>query len=124
MRMLVGVMVAGALGAAVRYGLDGVVSRRLPGAFPWGTLAVNLSGCLLVGLLYTLLVDRFRVDPALRTAVIVGFIGSYTTFSTLMLESTRLLQDRSYALALANAAGSVVLGLLAVSAGILLARAL
>ena len=123
MRTLVGVMIAGALGAAARYGLDGVVSDRVGASFPWGTLVINVSGSLVLGFVFTLLTERVAVDTALRFAITTGFIGSYTTFSTWMLETVRLAQDRSYLLATANAVGSVVLGLLAVGAGIVAARA-
>lgn len=122
MRILVAIMIAGAFGAAARYGLDGVVSDRTGGAFPWGTFVINISGSLLLGFLYTVLVDRFSVDPVVRTAVTVGFIGSFTTFSTLTLETVQLLQDRSYLLAVADGAGSMIVGLLAVGVGIVLGR--
>lgn len=122
MRLLVGVMVGGALGAAARYGLDGLISDWTGGAFPWGTFVVNISGSLLLGFLYTVFVDRFSVDPVVRTAVTVGFIGSFTTFSTLTLETLQLMQDRSYPLALANAGGGLLAGLLAVGAGTALGR--
>ena len=83
----IGIAIAGALGALARYGMDGVVSTRQPGAFPWGTLVVNVSGTFLLGLVFTLLTERLAVDPWLRTSVTVGFLGAYTTFSTLALES-------------------------------------
>ncbi len=124
MRALAGIMVAGSLGAAARYGVDGIVSQHLPGAFPWGTLVVNISASLLLGVVFTLATQRLALDPAARLALTTGFIGSYSTFSTLMLESVRLAQEGSLALAALNAGGSVVLGMLAVSTGILIGRAL
>jgi CrcB protein len=117
-----GIAVAGALGALARYGLDGLVSRRAPGAFPWGTFAVNVSGSLVLGLAFTLLTERLTVDPWLRSALTIGFLGAYTTFSTLSLESYRLLADGAVGLALANMLGSMGAGLAAVYAGVVLGR--
>lgn len=123
MRTAVGIGIAGGLGALARYGLDGLVSRRA-GAFPWGTFAVNVSGAFLLGLVVTLLGERFAVAPWLRASVAIGFLGAYTTFSTLSLESYRLLEARSYVLAGANLLGSVAAGLLALYGGVVLGRAL
>jgi CrcB protein len=117
-----GIAVAGALGALARYGLDGLVSRRAPGAFPWGTFAVNVSGSLVLGLAFTLLTERLTVDPWLRSALTIGFLGAYTTFSTLSLESYRLFADGATGLALANMLGSMGAGLAAVYAGVVLGR--
>lgn len=124
MRTLLAVMGAGALGAACRYGLEGMVANRVSGQMPWGTLAVNVSGCLVIGFLSTLLTDRFAIDPALRVGLTVGFVGSYTTFSTLLLESTQLAQDGSVAVAAFNVALSLVLGFIAVLAGAAIGRVL
>jgi len=108
---------AGFLGAVARYQLDGLISRHVDGPFPWGTFAVNLSGCFVLGLLSTLLVGRLVADSALRTALTVGFLGAYTTFSTFTLQSVSLVRDGSLGLALAYVTASVVLGLLAAWAG-------
>jgi fluoride exporter len=97
--------------ALLRYWLDGVVSRRTGGAFPWGTFVVNVSGSFLVGLLFTLLTERYRVDTWIRSGLMIGFLGAYTTFSTLSLETYRLLEDRAVGLGAANALGSVAAGL-------------
>jgi CrcB protein len=122
MRTLLAVMVAGALGAGCRYGLEGMVSNRMSGEMPWGTFAVNVSGCLVIGVLSTLLTERFAIDPALRIGLTVGFVGSYTTFSTLVLESTQLAQGGSYVVALFNVIVSLVAGCVAVLAGAALGR--
>lgn len=124
MRTLVGIMVAGSLGAAARYGVDGFVSQHLAGAFPWGTFAVNVSASLLLGIVFSLTTERVVVDASTRMILTVGFIGTYSTFSTLMLESARLLEEGAFALAALNAGGSVVAGLVAVGAGIVIGRAL
>jgi fluoride exporter len=116
------IAIFGALGALARYGLDGVIARRAPGAFPWGTFAINVTGSFLLGLVFTLLTERLRVDPWLRSALTTGFLGSYTTFSTLSLETYRLAEDGAYALAAANAAGSLAAGLLALYVGVVAGR--
>jgi fluoride exporter len=123
MRTAVAIAVAGALGALARYGVDGAVARRAAG-FPWGTFIVNVSGAFLLGAVFTLLGERLTVAPWLRGAIAIGFLGGYTTFSTLSLESYRLLEARSYVLAGANLLGSCAAGLLALYGGVVLGRAL
>jgi CrcB protein len=123
MRTVVGIGIAGCLGALARYGLEGLVSRRA-GAFPWGTFAVNVSGSFLLGLAVTLLGERLTVAPWVRASIAIGFLGAYTTFSTLSLESYRLVEGRSYALAGANLLGSMAAGLVALYGGVVLGRAL
>jgi CrcB protein len=123
MRTAVGISIAGAAGALARYGLEGVISRRAT-AFPWGTFVVNISGAFLLGLLFTLLTERIVVAPWLRSAITIGFLGAYTTFSTLTLETFRLFEDGSYLAAAFNILGSVVVGLVAVFAGVVLGRVL
>ena len=122
MRTLVAVAIASAFGGLARYMLGGVLARA-GSSFPWETLVINVSGSLALGFLFTYLVE-ITVTPAwLRAALLVGLLGSYTTFSTFSLESFRLLEDGAYAPALANLLGSLVAGLAAVYAGIVLARA-
>jgi CrcB protein len=118
---IVGIGIAGAAGTLARYWLDGAISRRV-GGFPWGTFVVNVTGSFLLGLAFTALAERTTAEPWLRSALTVGFLGAYTTFSTLSLESYRLVEDGSYALAFANTVGSVAAGLLAVYAGVALGR--
>jgi CrcB protein len=115
---------AGALGALARYWLDGFVAHRAPGAFPWGTFTINISGSLALGLLFTLFTERVSVDAWIRGGLMIGLLGAYTTFSTLSLETYRLLEDGAVGLALANALGSLGAGLLAVYGGVVLGRAL
>jgi CrcB protein len=117
-----GIALAGALGALARYWLDGAVSRKASD-FPWGTLLVNLSGAFMLGLVFTVLTERASVAPWLRSTVTIGFLGAYTTFSTLSLESYRLLEDGSLGLAIANTLGSLAGGLVAVYLGVVAGRA-
>jgi CrcB protein len=124
MRMTIGIMVAGAIGAWLRYAVDGVVSQRTTGLFPWGTLVINVSGSLLLGFLFTVFTERAMIAPWVRSSITIGLLGAYTTFSTLSLESVQLIENRVYGLALVNALGSLAAGMLAASVGIVLARAL
>ena len=83
------IAVGGAAGAVSRYVVDDLVTRAVGGAFPMGTLIVNLSGSFLLGLLFALVIERSALPADLRAPVMIGFIGAYTTFSTWMLESMR-----------------------------------
>jgi CrcB protein len=114
----------GAAGAVSRYLVDTIVSERFAGAFPLGTLVINTSGSFLLGLLFALAVEEARLPSEVRPALMIGFLGAYTTFSTLMLESWRLVEDGALALAVVNLAGSMVLGVIAVVAGMAIGRAI
>lgn len=116
------VAVGSAIGGCARYGLGGWVSARTGGAFPWGTLVVNVTGCFVLGLFLTAAVDRLVLDPRWRLLVAVGFCGGYTTFSALAYETSKLLDARSIALAALNVAASFVAGILAVRIGSALAE--
>ena len=122
MRTIIGIAAAGAIGALARYGLDGAVSRRTSGAFPWGTFVVNITGSFVLGVLFTVLTERWLVAPWVRSTLTIGLVGAYTTFSTFSLESYRLLEDRAYGIAAANLFGSLAAGLVAVYAGVVVGR--
>jgi CrcB protein len=109
----------GALGALARFRVDGAVSARVQRDFPFGTLAVNLSGAFALGLLTGLAVST-RVAFVLGT----GFMGGYTTFSTWMVETERLGEAGELASAFVNLAASMLAGLGCVAAGFYLGRAL
>ncbi len=117
----IAIAIAGAGGALARWGLDGWIERR-GGIFPWGIFVVNVSGALLIGFLATALSARFEDVSWLRAGVLVGFLGAYTTFSTLSLDTYRLLDAGHVGVALANSLGSLAAGLAAVWAGIQLGR--
>lgn len=114
----------GFAGAVARYLVDGAIAERTGGGFPWGTLVVNLSGSFVLGLLFALTAERAILPSDIRGPVMIGFIGAYTTFSTWMLESWQLIESGSYLPAIANLGGSVVLGLLAMVAGLVIGRAI
>jgi fluoride exporter len=115
---------AGLAGTLSRYWLSGVVARRYGETFPMGTLAVNLVGCFLAGLLFYLLQERFLLNQTARTVVMIGFLGGFTTFSSYGLQTFTLLQDGEFAFAAANVVVSNVVGLVFVWVGYTLARAL
>lgn len=112
----------GILGTVARYGLSGIIQERLAGAFPLGTLVVNLSGCFLIGLFNTLAEEKFLLDPNTRLLLMSGFCGAYTTFSTFMLETSILIRDGETLKAFWNVAGSVVAGFIVFRLGILVAK--
>lgn len=114
--------IGGSFGAIARYAVDGWVSSRFAGAFPLGTLVVNLGGSFVIGILFALTVERGVLSADLRGPLMIGFLGAYTTFSTLALETWRLAEDGAALLALLNVAGSMALGLVAVIAGLAVGR--
>jgi len=123
MRTVVGIALAGALGALSRYGLEGLISGRFSGSFPLGTFVVNITGSFALGFLFVVLTERTTVEPALRTAITIGFLGAYTTFSTFSFETVRLLEDGAYGTAALNVIATLALGLVAVWAGMSVGRA-
>jgi fluoride exporter len=124
MRTVVAIALAGAIGALARYGLEGLISRRAPGAFPWGTFAVNVSGAFVLGFVFTVMTEQLSVASWVRGAVTIGLLGAYTTFSTLSFETYRLLEDGALGIAAANVFGSLAAGLGAVYLGVVTGRAL
>jgi CrcB protein len=113
----------GFAGAISRYLVDGFVTDRTAGAFPWGTLVVNATGSFVLGLLFAMTTERAILPADIRGPVMIGFIGAYTTFSTYMLESWGLVESGWYGPAIANLAGSIIVGLIAVAAGLAVGRA-
>jgi fluoride exporter len=116
--------VGGFAGAITRYLVDGAVTDRTGGGFPWGTLVINLSGSFVLGLLFAMSAERAILPADIRGPLMIGFLGAYTTFSTFMLESWRLIESGAYGVAVANLGGSVALGLVAVFLGLTVGRAL
>ena len=112
------------LGANARYWVGGWAAERFGTTFPYGTLIINVTGSLILGFFMTLVTDRFLVDPRWRLLVAIGFLGAYTTFSTYTYESVNLILSGQVWLGLLDLFGSSILGATAVTAGILLGRAL
>lgn len=115
---------AGFVGTLARYGLSGVIAKRYGETFPLGTLAVNLIGCFLVGLLFYLMQERFLVNQNVRTIILIGLLGGFTTFSSLGLQTFTLLQDGEIGLAAVNLGASNLIGQLMVWGGYTLAKVL
>ncbi len=112
------------LGANARYWLSGWIAERIGVSFPFGTLVVNLSGSFILGLFLTLTTERFLIAPEWRLLIAIGFLGSYTTFSTYTYESMTLILTGQVWQGIFNLLGSSLLGALAATAGILTGRAL
>jgi CrcB protein len=108
--------IGGFLGAIARYGISGLVHRHFSGSFPVGTLCVNVLGCLVIGAL-TALLERQLLTPTQRLFLMVGLLGSLTTFSTFGYETLELMRDGNWSATLANVAANVALGLAAVWLG-------
>ena len=104
-------LVGGLCGTAGRYVLAGAVYRWLGTGFPYGTLVVNTLGCLVIGVLSALAEQKFFLTPEAQLLWMVGLLGAFTTFSTLIYESWRLVQDGEAFLASVNLLGSLTLGL-------------
>lgn len=118
------VAIGGALGAVARATLSMAVQARWPSSLPWGTIVVNLLGCLVLGLLSGVLESRPQLNPTWRALGAVGVLGAFTTFSTFENETLALLQRGEVPAALANVGLSVAAGLVAVWTGLLLGRTL
>ena len=118
------VALGGALGSVARFALNGVVADKFGPAFPWGTLAVNVSGSLLIGIFAGLAVPEGRLDPPARQFttqfLMIGVCGGYTTFSSFSLQTLNLLREREYLYAGGNILLSVALCMIAVWLGFLL----
>ncbi len=114
----------GGVGAIVRYGLGLWIVGRLGPAFPFHTLLINVTGSFLIGILLTLLTERFLVDPAWRLLLVVGFLGGYTTFSSYTFEALALLEAGERLGAVLYVVASNGLGLAAALLGIVIARAI
>jgi CrcB protein len=104
-------------GTLLRYWLSGLVARQYGETFPWGTMVVNIVGCLVTGAVFNLTEERFLVNPMLRTVILIGLLGGFTTFSSYGLQTFTLMRDGEFGLATLNVAISNVLGLLMVWAG-------
>jgi fluoride exporter len=117
--IVVWVALAGAAGALARFVVDGAVRTRWAPAFPWATLAINVSGSLVLGLVTGIVL--FDDAPNLvRTVVGTGFCGGYTTFSTASFETVRLVQNGRLGAAVLNGAGTLLLTVGAAGAGLAL----
>ena len=122
LRKLICLGLAGALGTLLRYGLSGLVHRGGAMPFPWGTVVVNVAGCALAGGVWS--ETHLRVGSELRVIVLIGFMGAFTTFSAFALETTQLLRDGEWLLAMENVMLQNVAGIAALSVGLVIGRLL
>jgi len=116
------IVLCGGAGSLARYLAGSAVAERWGARFPWSTLTVNVTGSFLIGLLMTVLTERVVVSPNWRLALVVGFLGGYTTFSSFEWETYATVRAGGFWLGAINVAGSVTLGYAAVWLGSTLAR--
>lgn len=113
--------IAGALGALSRYVLGRFIAERAGAEFPLGTLFINVTGAFFIGLLFALASHKI-ISPALQTVLATGFLGGYTTFSTMNWEGVQLARGGSTRMSLLYLVGSLALGLLAATLGLAAGR--
>ncbi len=117
-RQLFFIAVGGALGAVARYLVALTVQRGIGDNFPYGTAVVNITGCLLFGFFWTILERRTHWAPEVRSILMVGFLGAFTTFSTYMFETGELLRDSRYLAAMGNLLGQNTIGIASLFLGV------
>jgi CrcB protein len=111
----------GALGSILRYWIGSTISGRMGTRFPYGTLVINLSACLILGFALTYFGKRADLSPAWRFLIPIGFIGAYSTFSSYEWETLSTMRSGAFLLAALYAVGSLVLGLAATWCGTVVA---
>src|SRR6202012_1692821 len=105
------IALGGALGSIARYGVGTSIAPPTSLKFPYGTLVVNLTACLVIGFTLTFLAERTDMNPAWRFLIPIGFIGAYSTFSTYEWETFSLMRAGAFGIAALYAGGSLILGL-------------
>ncbi|HEY6806503.1 MAG TPA: fluoride efflux transporter CrcB [Pyrinomonadaceae bacterium] len=117
MQRLILIGLAGLIGTLARFGVSEIASKRIGESFPWGTLIVNIVGCFLAGFLFYVVQERALVSETTRLAIMVGFLGGFTTFSSFGLQTFTLLKSGQVGLGLLNVAVSNVVGIIVVWVG-------
>ena len=118
------VFVGGGIGATARYGLQGLIYRYSGAAFPYGTLAVNVLGCLVIGFLMSIFEGRIVINQSVRLFLAIGILGGFTTFSSFSYETMMLLREGSYGAGMVNIFGTMVSCLAATWLGMLMGKLL
>jgi len=121
--IVLAVALGGALGSLLRYFTAGAIQSAAWPGFPWGIFVVNITGGFFMGIIVEASALKFNISPELRAFLTVGILGGYTTFSTFSLDSVLLIQRGAYASAAAYIAGSTLLSIGALFAGLWLVRA-
>lgn len=121
-QQLVLLAIAGAIGTLARYWVGGLVHRLCGESFPWGTLVINVSGCLLFGFVWRLGEERMLISGQTRFVLLTGFMGAYTTFSTFAFETAQMMSDAEWFRALGNVALQNIIGVAAVFLGFAIGR--
>ena len=116
------IMIGGSVGAAMRFMVSNGVYSLLGREFPYGTLAVNIIGSFFMGLLTVMILERGDFDPLIKLAILVGFLGSFTTFSTFSMDTLALINDGALLRAFINMIANVVICVSAVWLGMILAK--
>lgn len=122
MLQIIGIALGGALGSVLRFYLSRQVNQWTGTNFPYGTLLVNVVGCFLIGVLSVLLVERLTISPQWRAALLIGFLGGFTTFSSFSLDTFTLYEQGNNVAASLNIGLSLVCCLLATFVGTILGR--
>ncbi|MBF0453482.1 MAG: fluoride efflux transporter CrcB [Magnetococcales bacterium] len=122
MKTLLFVAAGGSLGAVLRFLISNWTYQWLGRGFPWGTLAVNVLGSFLMGLLFVVFTDRMVINPDLKLGILVGGLGALTTFSTFSIDTLNLMERGAHGAALVNSVVSVVACIFAVWLGLLVAK--
>jgi CrcB protein len=118
------IALAGGLGTLARYGVTGLVQARTGTGFPWGTFAVNAAGCLIFGFVLAAAETKLTLAPETQAAILIGFLGAFTTFSSLISETRLLAIDSTLLLAGANLLGQTLVGFTCLVGGVALGRLL
>lgn len=124
MNQVLAIALGGALGSVARYWMSNSVYALLGRGFPYGTLAVNVLGCLLMGFLFVLFLERLSIDSAWRAGILVGVLGGFTTFSSFSIETFNLIAGGEIVKAGLNMAASLMLCITATWVGVIIGRQL
>lgn len=122
MRQVLAIAAGGAAGSLLRFWMSGWVHSFAGRSFPYGTLVVNVLGCLIMGFLFVLFIDRLSDNPVLRAGILIGVLGGFTTFSSFSIETFNLIEQGAWVKAAANMSGSLVLCVGATWIGVMLGR--
>ncbi|MFN3412261.1 MAG: fluoride efflux transporter CrcB [Exilispira sp.] len=121
MQLILPIAIGGAIGAVLRFLISRYIGSVTNTAFPIGTFIINLSGSFIIGFLYTLF-EKIISTPEIRAFLLIGLIGSFTTFSTYILETFNLFRDKEFIIGFLNIFLSQICGLLSLFIGIIIAR--